>query len=204
MAGSGATEVAQIAIVTIFILASLLAGTIHALEGRAKTLRGGGEAMKWNMVIPTLAVACMLPSIASAQQKKVTCADNTIVTSDEACSRHGGVQKPGGLNKLGHEIKGAATDVKDEAKRTPDNVESAAKTTGHNISQAAGDVSHATKKTAKKAKHGASDAAGDVSKTAQKTVHPKTYKANCTDGTTWEGRSKSNACKNHGGVANWS
>lgn len=160
--------------------------------------------MKWNLVITAMAVVCMVPSIASAQEKKVTCADNTIVTSDAACSRHGGVQKPGGLNKVGKEVKGAATDVKNEAKRTPGNVETAAKTTGHNVGEAAGEASHGTKKVAKKVQHGAGDAAGEVSKTAQKTVHPKTYKAKCTDGTTYEGRQKSNACKNHGGVASWS
>jgi hypothetical protein len=42
-----------------------------------------------------------------------------------------------------------------------------------------------------------------VSKGAQKAVHPKTYKANCNDGTTWTGRSKGSACKDHGGVSNW-
>jgi hypothetical protein len=163
----------------------------------------GGTIMKWNSVITLLAVAFLVPSIASAQEKKVTCADNTIVTSDAACANHGGVQKPGGLNRVGKALGKAATDVKNEAKRTPGNVATGAKTMGHNVSEAAGDVGSGAKKTAKKAKHGASKAAGDVSKTAQKTVHPKTYKASCTDGTTWEGRSKSNACKNHGGVANW-
>jgi hypothetical protein len=142
--------------------------------------------MKWNLVITALAVACAVPSLATAQQKKVTCADNTIVTSDAACRHHGGVQKPGGLNKAGQEVKGTASDVAsdvtDEAKRAPSNVKAAAKTTQKNVG----------------------NAAGDVSKTAQKVVHPKKYKAKCTDGTTYEGRQKSNACKNHGGVANWS
>lgn len=159
--------------------------------------------MKLNSVIGVLAVAVLVPAAARAQEKKVTCADNTIVTSDVACSRHGGVQKPGGLNKVGHEVNKAAIDVKDEAKRTPGNVETGAKTVGHNVGEAAGDVGHATKKTAKKVAHGTGEAAGDASKTAQKTVHPKTYKANCTDGTTWEGRTKSNACLNHGSVKNW-
>jgi hypothetical protein len=159
--------------------------------------------MRLNSVMSLLAVAVLVPSVARAQEKKVTCADNTIVTSDAACTNHGGVQKAGGLHKLGKEINKAALDVKDEAKRTPKNVATGAKTMGHNVSEAAGDVGSGAKKTAKKARHGAGEAAGDVSKKAQKTVHPKTYKANCTDGTTWEGRSKSNACKNHGGVSNW-
>jgi hypothetical protein len=125
---------------------------------------------------------CLTPVVAHAQQKKVVCADNTIVTSDEACANHGGVQKPGGLNRVGKQINKAAIDVKDEAQLTPKNVA----------------------KTAKKAKHGVGEAAGDVSKGAQKAVHPKTYKATCNDGTIWQGRSKGNACKDHGGVANWS
>jgi len=159
--------------------------------------------MKVHSVVSMLAIACVIPCVARAQEKKVTCADNTIVTSDAACANHGGVQKPGGLNKVGNEVKKAAIDVKDEAKRTPGNVETAAKTTGKNVSNAAGDVSHGTKKTAKKVSHGVSETAGDVSKTAKKTVHPRTYKANCNDGTTWTGRTKSSACKDHGGVSNW-
>jgi hypothetical protein len=159
--------------------------------------------MKIQSVLSLLAVACVVPSVASAQQKKVTCADNTIVTSDAACANRGGVQKPGGLNRVGKQLNKAAIDTKDEAERTPNNVSKAAKTTGHNISEAAGDVGNGTKKTAKKVKHGAGEAAGDVSKGAQKAVHPTTYKANCKDGTTWTGRSKGNACKNHGGVSNW-
>lgn len=155
-----------------------------------------------NSVVTMMAVALLIPGVARAQSK-VTCADNTIVTAKSACDTHGGVQKPGGLNKVGKEVGKAATDVGKEAKRAPDNVAHGAKTMGHNVSEAAGDVGNGAKKTAKKAKHGAGEAAGDVSKSAQKAVHPKTYKANCTDGTTWEGRSKSNACKNHGGVANW-
>jgi hypothetical protein len=150
-----------------------------------------------------LAVACLVPSVASAQQKKVTCADNTIVASDDACSNHGGVQKAGGLNKVGKQINKAALDVKDEAERTPKNVEKGAKTTGKNVGNAAEDVGHGTKKTAKKAAHGANEAAGDVSKTTHKTIHPRTYKANCNDGTSWTGRTKSSACKEHGGVSNW-
>ena len=159
--------------------------------------------MKLHNVLTMLVVACFVPSIASAQEKKVTCADNTIVTSDAACANHGGVQKPGGLNRVGKQLNKAALDVKDEAERTPKNVSKAAKTTGHNVHNAAGDVSSGAKKTAKKVKHGTSEAAGDASKSAQKAVHPRTYKANCNDGTTWTGRSKGNACKDHGGVANW-
>jgi hypothetical protein len=159
--------------------------------------------MKIHSILSLLAVACLVPSIASAQQKKVTCSDNTIVTSDDACANHGGVQKPGGLNRVGKQLNKAALDVKDEAVRTPGNVAKGAKTAGHNVTEAAGDVGSGTKKTAKRAKHGVGEAAGDVSKSAQKTVHPRTYKANCTDGTTWEGRSKGNACKNHGGVSSW-
>lgn len=159
--------------------------------------------MKIQGVFTMLAVACLIPSVASAQQKKITCADNTIVTSDEACANHGGVQKPGGLNRVGKQLNKAALDVKDEAERTPKNVSKGAKTTGHNVSEAAGDVSHHAKKTARKVKHGAGEAAGDVSEGAHKTVHPRTYKANCNDGTTWTGRSKGNACKDHGGVSNW-
>jgi hypothetical protein len=156
-----------------------------------------------NSVLSLFAVACLVPAVANAQEKKVTCADNTIVTSDAACANRGGVQKPGGLHKAGKELNKAALDVKDEAERTPGNVSKAAKTTGHNVSEAAGDVGSGAKKTAKKVKHGTGEAAGDVSKKAQKTVHPRTYKANCTDGTTWEGRTKSDACKNHGSVSNW-
>jgi hypothetical protein len=159
--------------------------------------------MRIHHVISTLAVACMIPVALSAQEKKVTCADNTIVTSDAACANHGGVQKPGGLNRVGKQLNKAALDVKDEAERTPKNVAKGAKTTGKNVSNAAGDVASGTKKTAKKAGHGVKEAAGDVSKGAQKAVHPKTYKANCNDGTTWTGRSKGSACKDHGGVANW-
>ena len=159
--------------------------------------------MRLHKVLTMLAVACFVPSIASAQEKKVTCADNTIVTSDAACGNHGGVQKPGGLNRVGKQLNKAALDVKDEAERTPNNVSKAAKTTGHNVSEAAGDVSHGAKKMAKKAKHGAGEAAGDVSKGAKKAVHPRTYKANCNDGTTWTGRSRASACKDHGGVSNW-
>jgi hypothetical protein len=159
--------------------------------------------MKIHSVLSMLAVACLVPSIASAQQKKVTCADNTIVTSDDACTSHGGVQKAGGLHRVGKQLNKAALDVKDEAQRTPGNVEKGAKTAGHNVTEAAGDVGSGAKKTAKKARHGAGEAAGDVSKGAQKAVHPRTYKANCNDGTTWEGRSKGNACKDHGGVSNW-
>jgi hypothetical protein len=150
-----------------------------------------------------VAVAYLVPALAKAQEKKVTCADHTIVTSDAACSRHGGVQKAGGLHQVGKQLNKAALDVKDEAERTPKNVEKGAKTTGHNVSEAAGDVGHGAKKTAKKVGHGTKEAAGDVSKGAQKAVHPHTYKANCVDGTTWTGRTKGNACKDHGGVANW-
>ena len=159
--------------------------------------------MKIRSVLSMVAVVSLVPALANAQQKKVTCADNTIVTSDAACSRHGGVQKPGGLNKVGKEVNKAAIDVKHEAERTPTNVKNGAKTTGHNVSNAAGDVASGTKKTAKKVGHGTKEAAGDVSKGAQKAVHPHTYKANCNDGTTWTGRSKGSACKDHGGVANW-
>jgi hypothetical protein len=151
-----------------------------------------------------VAVVCLVPALARAQEKKVTCADNTIVTSDEACARHGGVQKPGGLNKAGSELKKAAIDVKDEAKRTPKNVETGAKTMGHNVSEAAGDVGSGTKKTAKKAGHETKAAANNVSKKAHKATHPRTYRAHCTDGTTWTGHSKGDACKDHGGVSNWS
>ena len=159
--------------------------------------------MKIHNVFTVLVVACLVPSVAKAQEKKVTCADNTIVTSAEACANRGGVQKPGGLNRVGKQLNKAALDVKDEAERTPKNVGKAAKTTGKNVSNAAGDVSSGAKKTAKKVKHGAGEAAEDVSEGAQKTVHPRRYKANCNDGTTWTGRSKGNACKDHGGVANW-
>ena len=159
--------------------------------------------MKMQSVLYLLTVACLVPAVAGAQQKKVTCADNTIVTSDEACANHGGVQKPGGLNRVGKQLNKAAIDVKDEAERTPRNVAKGAKTTGHNVSEAAGDVGHGVKKTAKKAGHGTKEAAGDVSKGAQKAVHPKTYKANCNDGSVWTGRSKGNACKDHGGVSSW-
>ncbi|HEY7237418.1 MAG TPA: hypothetical protein VH539_24910 [Gemmatimonadaceae bacterium] len=130
--------------------------------------------MRVHCFLSMLAVVCLVPSVASAQQKKVTCADNTIVTSKSACSKHGGVQKPGGLNKAGKEINKAAIDVKE-----------------------------GTEKGAKKVGHGVHEAAGDVSKGAQKAVHPRTYKANCNDGTKWTGHSKSDACKKHGGVANW-
>jgi hypothetical protein len=160
--------------------------------------------MKVRNVLSVAAVLCLMPALARAQEKKVTCADNTIVTSDVACANHGGVQKPGGLNKAGHELKKAALDVKDEAKRTPKNVETGAKTMGHNVTEAAGDVGSGAKKTAKKAGHGTKEAAGDVSKSAQRTAHPRTYKAHCTDGTAWTGHTKSSACKDHGGVANWS
>ena len=159
--------------------------------------------MKVHSVLSMLAIACLIPCVAKAQEKKVTCADNTIVTSDAACANHGGVQKPGGLNRVGKEVKKAAIDVKDEAKRTPENVEVAGKTMGKNASNAAGDVGHGAKKTTHKVSHGVSEAAGDVSKTAHKTMHPRTYKANCNDGTTWTGRTKGNACKDHGGVSNW-
>ena len=163
----------------------------------------GGGIMRIRSVLSIVAVVSLVPALANAQQKKVTCADNTIVTSDAACSRHGGVQKPGGLNKVGKEVNKAAIDVKQEAERTPHNVKKGATTAGHKVGEAAGDVGNATKKTAKKVGHGTKEAAGDVSKGAQKTVHPHTYKANCNDGTTWTGRSKGSACKDHGGVANW-
>jgi hypothetical protein len=181
--------------------------------------------MKMNSVFAMAVATCLLPALAQAQEKRVTCSDNTVVTTDRACDNHGGVQKPGGLNRVGKQLNKAALDVKDEAKRTPGNVESGAKSVGHNVSEAAGDVGNGVKKTAKKARHGAGEAAGDVSKGtqhtakklrhgageaagdvskgAQKAVHPKTYKANCTDGTTWTGRDKSDACKNHGSVSNW-
>src|SRR5690349_4635344 len=110
--------------------------------------------MKVRNVLSVAAVLCLMPALARAQEKKVTCADNTIVTSDVACANHGGVQKPGGLNKAGHELKKAALDVKDEAKRTPKNVETGAKTMGHNVTEAAGDVGSGAKKTAKKVGHG--------------------------------------------------
>ena len=137
--------------------------------------------MRTQSMLSLLAIAVLMPATAGAQQKKVVCSDNTVVTSDAACANHGGVQKPGGLNKLGKQINKSAIDVKHEAKRTPKNVAKGAKTTGHNVHEAA----------------------GDVSKGAKKAVHPKTYKANCKDGTVWTGRSKGNACKNHRGVANW-
>ncbi|MFL5612053.1 MAG: hypothetical protein ACJ796_00125 [Gemmatimonadaceae bacterium] len=159
--------------------------------------------MKLHSVFSMLAVACLIPCVAGAQDKKVTCADNTIVASDAACSNHGGVQKPGGLNRVGKQVNKAALDVKDEAERTPKNIEKGAKTTAHNADEAAEHAGSKTKKTAKKAAHGVNEAAGDVSKTAHKTVHPRTYKANCNDGTTWTGRTKSSACKDHGGVSNW-
>ena len=44
--------------------------------------------MKMQSVLSLLTVACLVPAVAGAQQKKVTCADNTIVTSDEACANH--------------------------------------------------------------------------------------------------------------------
>lgn len=160
--------------------------------------------MRMRNVVSMVAVVCLVPALARAQEHKVTCADNTIVTSDAACARHGGVQKPGGLNKAGSELKKAAIDVKDEAKRTPKNVETGAKTMGHNVSEAAGDVGSGTKKTAKKAGHETKEAANEVSKKAHKTTHPRTYRAHCTDGTTWTGHSKGSACKDHGGVSNWS
>jgi hypothetical protein len=160
--------------------------------------------MRAHSMLSMLAIATLFPAVAFGQDKKVTCADNTIVTSDAACANHGGVQKPGGLNRLGKQINKAAIDTKDEVARTPKNVGKGAKTMGHNVHEAAGDVSKGTQKTLKKARHGAGEAAGDVSKGAQKAVHPKTYKAACKDGTMWEGRSKGNACKDHGGVANWS
>ena len=75
--------------------------------------------MRMRSVLSMVAVVCLVPALAAHRSKKVTCADNTIVTSDAACSSHGGVQKPGGLNKVGNELKKAAIDVKDEAKRTP-------------------------------------------------------------------------------------
>ena len=159
--------------------------------------------MRMHSVLSLLTVACLVPAVASAQQKKVTCADNTIVTSDADCANHGGVQKPGGLNRVGKQLNKAAIDVKDEAERTPKNVAKGAKTAGHNVSEAAGDVGHGVKKTAKKAAHGTNEAASDVSKGAQKAVHPRTYKANCNDGTVWTGRTKGNACKDHGGVSSW-
>ena len=181
--------------------------------------------MKMHSVLAIAAAFCVVPALAHAQEKKVTCADHTIVTTDDACANHGGVQKAGGLHQLGKQLNKAAIDVKDEAKRTPGDVETGAKTAGHNVSEAAGDVGHGVKKTAKKVghgtkeaasdagngvkhtakkvRHGAGEAAGDVSKGAQKAVHPTTYKANCKDGTAWQGRDKSDACKNHGGVSNW-
>jgi hypothetical protein len=159
--------------------------------------------MKLHSGLSALALLCSLPLVAGAQDKKVTCADNTVVTSVAACDAHGGKQKAGGLNRIGKQINKAAIDTKNEVERTPKNVSAAAKTTGHNVKEAAGDVSTGASKTAKKARHGAGEAAGDVSKGAQKVVHPKQYTASCTDGTTWKGRSKGNACKNHGGVSNW-
>jgi hypothetical protein len=137
--------------------------------------------MKLHSMISVLVIAILVPAVAGAQEKKIICADNTIVTSDAACANRGGVQKPGGLNKVGKQINKAAIDTKDEVKRTPKNVEKGAKAAGHNVHEAAGDVSKGT----------------------QKAVHPKTYKANCADGTTWTGRTKKNACKDHGGVSNW-
>ncbi|HKO15356.1 MAG TPA: hypothetical protein VJU87_03900 [Gemmatimonadaceae bacterium] len=159
--------------------------------------------MRVQMGLSILAVACLVPMTARAQQKKVTCADNTIVTTESACATHGGKQKPGGLHRVGRQINKAAIDTKHEAERTPANVSKGAKTMGHNVQEAAGDVSHGAKKTAKKAAHGAGDVAEDASKGAQKLVHPKVYHAACKDGTTWQGRSKKNACLNHGGVVNW-
>jgi hypothetical protein len=159
--------------------------------------------MKLHSTLTALAILLSLPAIGGAQEKKVVCADNTIVTSVAACDTHGGKQKAGGLNRIGKQINKAAIDTKDEIKRTPDNVSAAAKTTGHNVKEAAGDVSSGAGKTAKKARHGAGEAAGDVSKTAQKVVHPTQYTASCNDGTTYKGRSKKNACKNHGGVSSW-
>ena len=135
--------------------------------------------MKTYSMFYALTIAALLPAVAGAQQKKVICADNTVVTSDAACANRGGVQKPGGLNKVGKQINKAAIDTKHEAQRTPKNVSKGAKTMGHNVDEAA----------------------GDVSKGAQKAVKPKTYKAKCKDGTTWQGREKKNACKNRGGVA---
>src|SRR5690349_1724402 len=132
--------------------------------------------MKLNSVISLLAVALLVPAVARAHEKKVTFADNTIVTSDAACANRGGVQKPGGLNKVGKELNKAALDVKDEAKRTPKNVETGAKTMGHNVSQASGEVAHGTKKAAKKVGHETEEASSNVSKKAHKAAHPRTYK----------------------------
>jgi hypothetical protein len=157
--------------------------------------------MKMYPMFAVLTIAALAPAVAGAQQKKIVCADNTVVTTAEACASRGGVQKPGGLNRVGKEINKAAIDTKHEAERTPKNVAKGAKTMGHNVHEAAGDVSKGTQKTLKKAKHGAGEAAGDVSKGAQKAVRPKTYTATCKDGTTWTGRAKGNACKGHGGVA---
>ena len=61
--------------------------------------------MRMRTGLMTIAIFCFLPAIASAQQKKVICADNTIVASDAECANHGGVQKPGGMNKVGKDRK---------------------------------------------------------------------------------------------------
>jgi hypothetical protein len=45
--------------------------------------------------------------------------DNTIVTSKAACKHHGGVQKPGGLNKAGKEVNNAAIDAKEGTEKAP-------------------------------------------------------------------------------------
>ena len=78
--------------------------------------------MKLHSMISVLVIAILVPAVAGAQEKKIICADNTIVTSDAACANRGGVQKPGGLNKVGKQINKAAIDTKDEVKRTIDKV----------------------------------------------------------------------------------
>lgn len=138
--------------------------------------------MKVTSFITALAIACVVPTVAHAQEKKIICADNTIVTTDAACDTHGGKQKPGGLHRVGKEINKAAIDTKDEAQRTPKNVGKAAAKVGHGTKEAAEDASEDTKKT----------------------VAPKKYHAACKDGSTWSGRTKKGACRKHGGVANWS
>lgn len=138
--------------------------------------------MRLPSIVSLVALACCLPAAAGAQGEKVVCADNVIVTSKSACSSHGGVQKPGGIKKVGKNIgksvKKAGEDIGAEAERTPKNVEKGAKTTGHNIEEG-GEA---------------------ISKGAHKATHPHTYTARCKDGTTWKGDSKKKACKNHGGV----
>ena len=86
---------------------------------------------------------------------------------------------------LGHPARYAQTgQAKDDIEKAGDNIKEAGKETG----KVAKNAGKSAKKSAKAVKNEAT---------------AKTYQATCKDGTTFKGKTRSGACKGHGGVKVW-